>query len=82
MLLFAAALIVAPSLTIAAPSATKAPSDAKSCPRANNYYAWQSGKRVAPRALTELPPANAYYTIYRRIGGCEVPYVVRYGIGR
>ena len=29
--------------------------------------------RLAPRKLTELPPATAYMAVYRRIGGCDAP---------
>jgi hypothetical protein len=80
MLLFAAALIAAiPAPAIVAPD-SKAPA-AKNCPRTTNYYAWQRGKSLRPHKLNELPPANAYSAVYRRIGECEVPIVVKYGIG-
>ena len=31
--------------------------------------------------LTELPPANGYVAVYREVDGCEVPIMVRYGVG-
>jgi hypothetical protein len=81
MLLFAIALVVAPTPAVAAPDAPKAPT-AEHCPRTAHYYAYRDGKPLQPRKLTELPPANAYSAVYRRIAGCEVPVVVRYGVGR
>jgi hypothetical protein len=41
------------------------------------------GDRIAPRKLTELPPAIGYMAVYRTINGCEVPMtVVEYRTGR
>jgi hypothetical protein len=39
------------------------------------------GKRLGVQKLNELPAADLYKTVYRRIGGCEVPIIVRYGVG-
>jgi hypothetical protein len=50
------------------------------CPQTTSYYAWRSGKSVRPQKLTELPDANAYRAVYRHIGRCEVPVVVKYGV--
>lgn len=50
------------------------------CTHATSYYAWQRGKRVKPQALTELPDANLYLPVYRRVDGCEVPIIVKYGV--
>ena len=36
---------------------------------------------VRPKRLTELPPANLVLTLYRNIGGCDAPVIVRYGLG-
>ena len=83
MLLIAAALFAAsPTLAVAAPDAPKASLTSPNCPRTTNYYAWQRGKSVKPQKLTQLPSANAYSAVYRIIGGCEVPIVVKYGVGR
>ena len=76
MLLIAVALIAAPAT---ASPVLKSP--ARNCPRTTSYYAWDRGKSVAPRKLNELPPANVYSTVYRRVDGCEVPVIVRYGVG-
>ena len=42
----------------------------------------QSGGRDLFHKLTELPPANGYVAVYRRVDGCEAPIVVKYGLGR
>jgi len=52
------------------------------CPRTTSYYAFDPSKPVKPQKLVELPPANAYAAVYRHVGGCEVPVVVKYGVGR
>jgi len=44
------------------------------CIRTQNYLAVdRSNGRLAPRKLTELPPATAYMAVYRQIGGCDAP---------
>ena len=67
MLLLAIALGAAPL------PAAAANDKAKSCPRTVPYYAYDSGKRLKPRKLTELPPATAYMAVMRQIGGCDAP---------
>ncbi len=79
MLLFAVALAIAPTQAVAAPDALRTNRTA-ACPRTTSVYAWRQAEPLQPRKLTELPPANAYSAVYRRIGGCEVPVVVKYGV--
>lgn len=47
------------------------------CPHTTDYLAEKSGlyrgERLAPRKLTELPPATTYMAVFRHIGGCEAP---------
>lgn len=47
------------------------------CPRTTSFLAGTSGlyrgQPLAPRKLTELPPATAYMAVYRHIGDCEAP---------
>ena len=62
----------------AAPAALQAP--AAICPRTTSHHAIRSGESVRPRKLNQLPDANAYAAVYRRVGGCEVPAVVHYGV--
>jgi hypothetical protein len=58
------------------------PASAAECPHTTSYYAYRDARPLTPRKLTELPPANAYSAVYRHIGGCEAPIVVKYGVGR
>jgi hypothetical protein len=51
------------------------------CPATSRYDASRRGKALRSQKLNELPMADAYSAVYRRIGGCEVPIIVRYGIG-
>jgi hypothetical protein len=47
------------------------------CPQTTSYLANKSGlyrgAPLAPKKLTELPPATAYMAVLRHIGGCEAP---------
>jgi hypothetical protein len=56
-------------------------SSSAECPQTTKHYAYRDDKPLTPRKLTELPPANAYSAVYRHIGGCEAPIVVKYGLG-
>ena len=77
---------------IAAPAAAepvKAPKapEAANCPRTTSHYARDGsayrGDRVAPKKLTELPPAIGYMAVYRKVNGCEAPMtMVEYRGGR
>jgi len=79
LLLAAAALAAAPQ-----PSAPQLQPKSPICPRTTSYLTGEGslyrGTPLAPRRLTELPDANHYLTAYRRIDGCEVPIVVKYGV--
>jgi hypothetical protein len=55
--------------------------DAPPCPRATSMHAYDRSKPPKPQRLGDLPPANAYSAVYRLIRGCEVPVVVKYGVG-
>ncbi|WP_310467221.1 hypothetical protein [Sphingomonas sp.] len=65
-------------LLAAAPVALQPAAD---CPRTTSHHAIRPNEPVWPRKLGQLPDANAYAAVYRRVRGCEVPVVVRYGIG-
>ena len=54
---------------------------ADTCPQTTSVHAWTRDKKLTLQKLGELPPANAYKAVYRKIGGCEVPVVVKYGVG-
>jgi hypothetical protein len=52
------------------------------CPPISRYEASRRGGRLAPRHLDELPGADLYAAVYRHVGGCNVPIIVRFNIGR
>lgn len=89
MRLLAAALLAALPATAGAVAFQKGPIikggpplSAADCPKTTSYYAFDPSKPVKPRKLGELPPANAYAAVLRHDGRCEVPVIIRYGIGR
>ena len=51
------------------------------CPPISRYHATNRGGSLKVQKLNELPPADHYAAVYRRIDGCEVPVIVSYGIG-
>ena len=50
------------------------------CPATSRYEAAKRGKTLKPQRLGELPDADVYKAVYRRIGRCEVPIIVKYGV--
>ena len=55
-----------------APTSSATPSS--QCQHPRSYVAVDRPDRsVAPRKLTELPPATAYMAVYREIAGCDAP---------
>lgn len=52
------------------------------CPPISRFEASRRGGRLAPRHLDELPGADLYKAVYRHVGGCNVPIIVRFNIGR
>ena len=50
------------------------------CPATSRYEA--SGRPSTPKAqkLNELPDADVYRAVYRHIGRCEAPIVVKFGV--
>ena len=80
-------LLLAAAATLAAasqPSAAQPQTRSSVCPRTTSHIAGAGslyrGKPLTPQKLTELPDANFYLSVYRRIDGCEVPIVVKYGV--
>ncbi|MEO7655195.1 MAG: hypothetical protein ABIS23_05875 [Sphingomicrobium sp.] len=78
-------IIAASAFPAAAANQAHGPSplDAKSatCPRTASVHALDRNRKPVPRKLTELPRANAYSAVLHTVEGCEVPIVVRYGVG-
>ena len=54
---------------------------AAGCPPTSRYHATQRGRSPDAKKLNELPAADHYKAVYRRIGDCEVPIVAGYNIG-
>ena len=77
-LILAALAVLTSSATVAAKPTPEQMARLKAqCPRTTSYLADESGlyqgKPLAPRKLTELPPATAYMAVYRLVGVCEYP---------
>jgi hypothetical protein len=53
----------------------------QSCPPISRFEAMKRGAKLKPELLDELPTADMYKAVYRRIGRCVAPIVVGYGIG-
>ena len=51
------------------------------CPQVAPHWADRKGEPLRPRKLTELPSANLYAAVYHHVGPCNVPIVVKYGVG-
>ena len=56
-----------------------APAD---CPPVSRYHAMRRGGPLSAQQLHQLPNADLYRAAYRRIGGCEAPIIVSFGVGR
>lgn len=54
---------------------------ASACARITPYQAYEDGQPLKPRKLTELPPAHAFSAVFRKIGGCEAPILIKYRVG-
>ena len=54
---------------------------AADCPQTTSHHAFDPKQPLKPRKLAELPPANAYSAVLRHDGKCEVPVVIKYGVG-
>ncbi|HEX6661919.1 MAG TPA: hypothetical protein VF067_08640 [Sphingomicrobium sp.] len=50
------------------------------CPATSRYEAARRGGSLKPQKLGELPDADLYKAVYRHIGRCEVPIIVKYGV--
>jgi hypothetical protein len=51
------------------------------CPPTSRYEAARRGAKLPPSLLNQLPAADMYNAVYRRVGDCEVPIIVRYNVG-
>ena len=53
----------------------------RDCPPTSRYEAARRGGPLTLRHLDELPGADMYKAVYRHIGGCQAPIIVRFDIG-
>jgi hypothetical protein len=53
----------------------------KACPPTSRYEAARRGRRLGAHKLNELPAADMYMAVYRRVDGCQVPIIAGYGYG-
>jgi len=51
-----------------------------SCAATSRYEASRRGKTPKAQKLNELPDADLYLAVYRRIGKCEAPIIAKYGV--
>jgi hypothetical protein len=51
-----------------------------SCPATSRYEASRRGKMPKAQKLNELPDADVYAAVYRKVGKCEAPIIVKYGV--
>jgi len=88
--LLPAASVAAPAIIQGAPQPRSTadmpvlnPNDgtADSCPPTSRYEAMQKSRRPDPQKLNQLPAADHYKAVYRRVGNCQVPIIAGYGIG-
>ena len=52
------------------------------CPPTSRYEAARQSGKLGAHKLNELPMADGYKAVLRRIDGCNAPIVVSYGFGR
>ena len=70
------------STAFAAPGPTTGSTNAAGrCPDDPMVHLVRPGRPATAHKLTDLPPANMYLSVYRRIDGCLVPVIAGYGIG-
>jgi hypothetical protein len=55
-------------------------SQPSNCPATSRYEASKRGKSPRAQKLNELPDADVYGAVYRRIGKCEAPIIVKFGV--
>ena len=78
MLLLALALAASPAADM--PVINPKAGQPQNCPATSRYEASKRGKSPRAQKLNELPDADVYRAVYRHIGGCEIPVIVRYRV--
>ena len=78
--LFAAAALAIPQPLGDMPVISPNAGQPATCPATSRYEASRRGKIPRAQKLNELPDADVYRAVYRRIGRCEAPIIVKYGV--
>ena len=60
----------------AAPMPVQSPYADDRCPETPMSLARKQGERLGPRTLGELPPAQTFMAVDRRVGGCAAPMMM------
>jgi hypothetical protein len=80
MLLLVAALIAAPQPIGDMPTINPKAGQPANCPATSRYEASKRGKALRMQKLNELPDADVYRAVYRKVGQCEAPIIVKFGV--
>jgi hypothetical protein len=80
MLLLVAALIAGPQPVGDMPVIRPKANQPANCPATSRYEASKRGKTPKAQKLNELPDADLYRAVYRKIGQCEAPIIVKFGV--
>ena len=52
------------------------------CPPTSRYEASKQGGKLGAQKLNELPMADGYKAVLRKVDGCNAPVLVGFGFGR
>ena len=80
MLLLAAALIAAPQIGRRHARINPKADQPANCPATSRYEASKRGKAPRCRNSMSFRDADVYRAVYRRIGQCEAPIIVKFGV--
>ena len=78
--LLAAAAAAAPAPLGDMPVINPNANQPSTCPATSRYEASRRGKTPKAQKLNELPGADVYGAVYRRVGKCEAPMIVKFGV--
>ena len=80
MLLLLAALVAAPQPIRDMPIVNPKANQPANCPATSRYEAAKRGQNPRAQKLGDLPDADVYRAVYRKIGQCEAPIIVKFGV--
>ena len=84
LLIPAASVAQAPAETVPAremPTINPLDQNQLNCPPTSRYEAARRGGKLDLKKLNDLPMADGYKAVLRKIDGCNAPIVVSYGFG-